>query len=109
MEYTEPPVIKEATTLLRVKIPSDDESIESHIVDIASIQGEVAMATADSLKLLLEKRKQLLWPKDKDTTELDRKTRLDADTAPLQRDYELLIRIEELLRQRVAVCMELLQ
>lgn len=108
MEYKEPAIIKEAVSLLRLRIPPDDESIESHIIDISAIQSDVAIATSDALKLLHEKRKQLLWPKDKDTTELDRKTKLDADTAPLQRDFELLIRIEELLRQRVAICLELL-
>lgn len=106
MDYQEPPIIKTATDLLRGKVPDD---LEEHVMDIVAIQADVALATADTLKVLLEKRKQLLWPKDKDTTELDRKTRLDADTAPLQRDYELLVRLEELLKQRVAVCVELLQ
>lgn len=50
---------------------------------------------------LAEKRRQVLWPKDKDLTELDRKIRLEADTAQLERDYTLLKLAWEVVSDRL--------
>lgn len=55
------------------------------------------------LRLLYEKRKQMLWPKDfeKGLTELDRTTRLDGDLAPMEADYQFMLKLDELIVARI--------
>lgn len=108
-DYTEPTIIKTLATILRVPIPTDGDELEAHIIELNALQYDLALELVNTQKLLYEKRKQLLWPKDKDQTELDRKTKLDADTAPIQRNYELLSRIELLIIQRLDICLQLLK
>lgn len=107
--FDEPEIVGKIAPLLQIKIPIDDENLESHIIELNSYQYDLAVATSDIQRLLYEKRKQALWPKDKELTELDRKTRLDADTAPIERNYELLSKLEVLVAQRLQICMQLLQ
>lgn len=60
---------------------------------------EILDKRVEARRELQQKRRMMLYPKDKDMTELDRKTRLDADCAELERDYELLLGIENLLKE----------
>ena len=108
-DYVSPPIIHEVAELLGVPIPEDD--LDAHIIALNALQYAVAVNTVDSLKLLYEKKKQILFPRDipnMKMTELDRTTRLNADTAVLQRDYELLTKIELLIKDRIEVCLRLL-
>lgn len=48
-----------------------------------------------------EGREKLRMPKDKDYTEWDRKTMLEASIAALREEYEYVKGLEELVRERV--------
>jgi len=109
MEYTSPPIIQECAKLLSEPIPPASEDWEGHLIAIQALQYPVAATSSDLLQLLYEKRKQLLWPKDKDLTELDRHVRMNADVAPIDRDYQLLTKIEKLIELRITVIMQLLE
>lgn len=89
MDYTEPKIISKLSPLLQADKPDLDK--------IISLRYELAVAVADWNKLLAEKRRQMLWPKDKELTEMDRKIRLDADIAQIERDYKLLELIWEIV------------
>ena len=102
--YQSPPIIAEAGKLLREHLPNGGEDAEVHIMELDALRYDVAEATADTLRLLYEKRKHVLWPKDKDVTELDRSVRLNADIAPIERDFALLQKIEVLIKDRIELC-----
>lgn len=74
-----------------------------NIIKIHTLRWELAEARAEALEVLQNKRKQMLWPKDKDLTELDRKTRMDGDCAPYQKNYEFLIALEEIIKDTIRV------
>lgn len=68
---------------------------------LQTLRLELTEARVEALKLLQEKRKQMLWPKDTGITELDRKVRLAADCSPFERNYELLLKLEEVVRDKI--------
>lgn len=87
-----PSIIEEAGRLLRKPMSLADKDIEASIIELEAIRYELAEEKANTQKLLYEKRKQMLWPKDaeKNFTELDRTTRLNGDVASISRDNEFL-------------------
>lgn len=82
--------------------------IRTQLVSLESLRFELAEVRTDQLQLLHEKQNQMLYPKDKDFTELDRKVRLNASVAVINRDYELLVKVEELIKERLEFGMLLL-
>jgi hypothetical protein len=111
-EYSSPPIILDCAKLLRNPIPRAQEDIENHVIELNALQYPVVEAQCDMLQTLYEKKKQFLWPKDVPNmkmTELDRTTKLNADTAVLERDYQLLCKIEGLLISRLNICMKMLE
>jgi hypothetical protein len=107
---TETEIISTVGAILRLPLPRAQEDLEAHIIELEAHRFDLAQATVDALKLLYEKRKQMLWPKDaeKNLTELDRTTRLNGDVAILERDYQFLLRIESLVEARLGLAMMLL-
>lgn len=93
----EPKIIKLVGEYLR------KTNTRSDALKLDTLRFELALARVDAQKLLYEKRKQMLWPKDaeKGLTELDRTTRLNADVAVLERNYQFLARLEELVDNRI--------
>lgn len=71
------------------------------ILDLERLRLELSEAKVDFHMKLQEKRRQMLWPKDKDFTELDRKTRLDGDVAVYQRNYDFLVELDDIVRERI--------
>jgi hypothetical protein len=108
--YTSPEIISKSGELLRKPLSLAQEDLEQFLIDMDSIRYDIASATTEQLQLLHEKRKQMLWPKDADKslTELDRTTRLNADIAPIERDYQMLIRIEKLVEDKIQLALMLL-
>lgn len=106
-------IIKTAGEYLRVPLPRNKIKLQEHIIGLESIRFDLAEASVDTMRLLYEKRKQMLWPKDipvgkKEPTELDRSTYLNADTSTIERDYQFLIRIESLIQERLNIALKLL-
>lgn len=91
MEYESPPIIH-TLSIMRGKVNEDE---------LEKLRYELAETTVDWLRKLHEARAQMLRPKDKDMTELDRKTLLDSSVAVIERDYEFLLRLEGIVRDRI--------
>jgi hypothetical protein len=110
ISYQPPAIISRVGELLRRPLSLAKEDLEQYVIDLDSTRFEIASSLTEQLQLLHEKRKQMLWPKDADKslTELDRTTRLNADIAPIERDYQMLIRIEKLVDDKIQLALMLL-
>lgn len=108
--YESPKVIIEVGKYLQQPLPLAQEDLRQHLIGLESMRYQLAEAIADQIKLVYDKRKQMLWPKDADKglTELDRNTRLNADVSVMERDKEFLLRIEEMVLFRLNMGMLLI-
>lgn len=89
MDYRTAEVINKLSPLLQAKSPD--------LEAILALRMELGVAVADTHLLLAAKKRQMLWPKDKELTEMDRKIRLDADVGQIERDYILLKLVWEIV------------
>ena len=107
MEYKSPDIIKEIGVYLREPLSLFQEDLHNQMIGLESLRYGLTEATVDQLKLLYDKKKQMLWPKDseKGLTELDRTTRLNADVSIIDRDYQFLLRLEPLVEFRLQMAM----
>ncbi len=109
MDYQSPTeIIKEVGSHLSKKIPSDKQKMKDHLIDIESVRFALSEALVNQHKALVELRQRMLHPKDKDLTELDRNTMLDANASVYKRDYEFLEKLDELVRDRIEIIKTLL-
>jgi hypothetical protein len=104
-------VLAEVGEFLRQPLPRAQEDLEAHLIGLEALRHDLAKETVDAMELLYTKRKQMLWPKDaeKGLTELDRTTRLNGDVAPLEKDYQFLLRLEALVEARLSLALSLLR
>lgn len=65
-------------------------SVHLDVHELQAIRFELAEARANALQELHEARPHMLRPKDKDVTDLDRKTQMDGFTAEKEKDYIFL-------------------
>jgi hypothetical protein len=72
-----------------LKLVLKDKRFHS-VEKLLAVRYDLAEAKADALKALFEARPELLRPKDKDVTDLDRKTQMEGWTAQKERDYTFL-------------------
>lgn len=93
---------------LRNSILDDRRSLLDSSKRIQTLQFRLAEAVVDWHQLLAEQKNRMLHPKDKDMTELDRNTMLDAHVAVIRRDYEFLAKLEELVKERLDIIKVLL-
>jgi len=108
--YESPPVIAEVGTILKQQIPTIDEDRDMALIELDALRFPIAEARCNLLKLLYDKRKQALYPKDfgKGLTELDRTTYMNADVSVIERDLKLLEAIESIVEGRVELLFKLL-
>lgn len=92
-------IIRRVGVFLREPIPEVD--IEDHLSGLEALRFDLAEATVDWQRLLAEKKNQMLHPKDKELTDMDRKVMLNASIAVIERDYEFLLRLEGLVSDRL--------
>jgi len=106
MDYISPnAIIAKLGSILREPIP---DNLTEHIKDIESHLFELVEAKVETHRYLQEKRHQMLYPKDKDLTELDRNTRLSASVAVIQKDYDFVCEVHSLALRRLDICVLLL-
>lgn len=67
------------------------------IASASTLRVRIAEARVDSLQALYEHRARSLVPKDNQWTELDRRTMLEGFSAEKEKDYQLLVALEEIL------------
>jgi len=78
--------------------------------DIYELQGlrlELAEKIKKAHEELLLKRRQVLYPKDKDLTELDRKVRMEGDIAKYEADYLFLLKVYEIVKDKILIATQL--
>ena len=106
MDYVSPnSIIAKIGLILREPIPDD---ITEHIKNIESNLFELIEAKVETHRFLQEKKNQMLHPKDKDLTELDRNIRLNASVAVIQKDYDFVCEVHSLALRRLDICVLLL-
>jgi len=107
--YLSPPIIEEVGKILRQQIPYASEDRDIALIELDAFRFPVAEARCKQLKLLHEKRKQMLFPKDfgKGLTELDRTTSLNSDVAVIEQDLKLLEAIEGIVEGRLGLLLTL--
>lgn len=105
--YQSPQIIIEIGKFLREPLPLAQEDLEAHMIGLEALRYDLAQATSDQLRLVYDKKKQMLWPRDmeKGLTELDRTTRLNADVSLIDRDYQFLLRLEALVEFRLQMAL----
>jgi len=75
---------------------------KENVIKLEALRFDLVELIVDKGQELAERRKQMLWPKGEEKmTELDRKIRLDADTAQIERDYQLLVKVEQVISERI--------
>lgn len=94
-------VIKRVGLYLRTAMPIQGKKLVDHLQGLEATRFDLAQAVVDWHQLLAEKKNQMLYPKDKDKTEMDRRVMLDASVAVIERDYKFLCKLEELVRERI--------
>jgi vacuolar-type H+-ATPase subunit E/Vma4 len=99
-------IVDKLQPYLSVSIPINPAA---HLRALEALRLELAKASTEAHQKLVEKRRQALWPKDKELTELDRKTRLDGDTAVYEADALFLEKLEEIVKDRLELGKLLLQ
>lgn len=101
-EYESPTaIIKRVGIYLGTAVPIGKQKLIDHLQYLEACRWELTKAVVDQHQTLAETKSRMLHPKDKDMTELDRNTMLDAHIAVIRRDYELLLRIEKLIHERI--------
>lgn len=102
MDYHPPTeIISKIGAFLREPLPSTKNDLKDALIGLEGLRMELLDARVNWQMMLAEKRAQYLMPKDKDWTELDRKTRLNAQLANIERDTEFLLGLEKLVTERI--------
>lgn len=109
MDYQSPTeIIKRVGLYLGAAMPIEKKRLIEHLQGLEATRFELAKAAAEWHQELAERKNQVLHPKDPQMTELDRTTMLDAHVAVVRKDYELLCKLEELVKDRIELGKQLL-
>ena len=98
MDYKSPTeLLRQAGVALRLPLEKDS------LGELDAVRLPLAEAVADWHLKLAESKRQMLHPKDKDFTELDRNIMLDAHVGVVRKDYEMLQRVDQLVEQKISL------
>ena len=86
---------------MNVAMPTDKKRLIKELQGLEACRYDLARKSAEWHKLVAEYKNRMLHPKDKELTELDRTTMLDAHVAVVRKDYEFLCKLEEIVRDRI--------
>ena len=106
-----PPVqtIRNIGEILRYEMPRETAEMLLQIRTLEAMRYELNVDICDWGRMLAEKRAQMLHPKDKELTELDRKTMLHASVAVIERDFDFLCNLQPLVEDRLGFLRMFLQ
>jgi len=90
-------------------MPTFRPKLVDHLQSLEACRYELAKAVVEWHKQVAEMKNRMLHPKDPMLTELDRTTMLDAHVSIVRKDYELLVKLEEIVRDRIELGKILLQ
>lgn len=106
--YEPPQIIREISPFLQQELPDTKAELITYLRGVDGLRLKLAEAIVDWQKLLHEKRSQMLHPKGKEFTEMDRKIQLNASVAIIERDAEFLARINTIVEDRLQFGRQLL-
>ncbi len=102
MEYQSPTeILRRLGLYLSVAMPTTGKRLVEHLQGLEACRFDLAKKTAEWHRHTAEYKNRMLHPKDKDMTELDRTTMLEAHVAVVRQDYELLCKLEEIVKDRI--------
>ena len=93
-------IISAVKDYLNQEVPITESDQEDALIALEKLRLPLLEARIEAQTELLKRRNQYLHPKDKNLTELDRKTMLDAQMTAYLKEYELLNGLEYLLKDR---------
>lgn len=88
-------------SFLRERLPTTPNELKQALTGLEMLRMQLLEVRVDWQMLLAEKKSQMLYPKDKEMTELDRRTRLNASVANIERDTEFLLGLEKIIDDRL--------
>lgn len=100
MEYQEPLALYNKLREY-LSIPLPKKKLFEHLSELDAIRYELAEERSKALQALCERKAKSLYPKENDKTDLDRKVMLDGFTAEMQRIYEFLASLEQIVSDRL--------
>lgn len=77
------------------------ETLKAQLVATEAIRYELSYKRCEWLEKLMKERERARMPKDKDYSEMDRKTMLDASTSMVEGDYAFLVSLEDIVKDRI--------
>ena len=96
--------LKEVRELLKVPLDAEvGRNTRKQMSECEAWLAYISQQYRERKRLLAEKSKQALPPKEKGTTELDRQVTLDAYVAPLQEEVDMLRDLMAIIQQRITM------
>jgi len=94
-------VMKRVGIYLSVTMPQNKDRLVDHLLGLEACRYDLSQKLTEWHLLLADKKAIALRPKDKDYTELDRNVMLAADVSVIQKDYDFLLKLDELIKDRL--------
>jgi len=93
--------MKRVGVYLSVAMPTGKDRLPDHLAGLEACRYDLAQKIVEWHMLLADSKARALRPKDKDYTELDRNVMLEADTSIIRKDYDFLVMLENLVKDRI--------
>lgn len=93
-------IIDDVTAVLNQDVPIDKTLLKIHLAGLDALKVKLLDAVCTARRILHTERDRLRMPKDKEYTDFDRITMLEASVADLQYDYDRLKGLYDLLEGR---------
>lgn len=101
---------KKINPLLQEPLKYDDiDKLKNKLAKLQSIRYELSYTRCKCYESLLRARERARIPKDKEYTEMDRKTILQASTSLIESDYEFMISLEKIVEDQIELGITFLQ
>ena len=101
-------IMRKVGEFLREPLSLDIPVLQGQLTGLEALRYDLADKRTQWYQTLAEKKNQMLYPKDKEKTELDRKVMLNASVALIEKDYLFLVALEELIQERLQLGKQLL-
>lgn len=96
-------IINDLNGLLSQELSKDDFELKNQLRALEMRRSELLIVVSESNRRLQLERDRLRMPKDKDYTDFDRQTMLNAAVADFQYEYDVLKGLSELVEQRLSL------
>lgn len=111
MKYEIPVELYEKISpILQEPLDYDDlDKLKEQLANLQSIRYELSYNKSKWYERLLNERERVRMPKDKEYTELDRKTMLQSGTSMIEADYEFMVSLEKIVEDSISLGIAFIQ